>query len=89
MVSRWRTRSAARLALAPGGACSGNQLRSLSYYQRQDDLIGRQKTIGLSLMLGGAALAAVGLYLMPPPEGGPRIALVPQDRGLAVVGVFP
>lgn len=80
--------------LCPGGpgtdgSCAGSQLRSLAYYQQQNALIGRQKTIGLSLMVGGAALAAVGLYFMPPPEGGPRVALVPQDRGLAVVGVFP
>jgi TolB-like protein len=72
-----------------GGGCSVFRIRPLYYYQRQNDLIGRQKTIGLSLMLGGAALAAAGLYFMPPPEGGPRVALVPQARGVAVVGVFP
>jgi hypothetical protein len=26
---------------------------------------------------------------MPPPEGGPRVAVVPQSNGLAVVGVLP
>lgn len=73
----------------PGGACAGQKLRGLAYYQRQDTLIGRQKTVGLGLMVGGAALAAAGLYFMPPPEGGPRIAVVPREHGLALVGVFP
>jgi hypothetical protein len=71
---------------ASGGRCTGTNLRPLSFYQSQNTLIGHQKTIGLSMMLGGAALAAAGLYLMPPPEGGPRIALVPQLGGVAVVG---
>ena len=34
-------------------------------------------------------LRAAGFFLMPPPEGGPRIALVPMGRGLALVGVLP
>lgn len=74
---------------ATGGACSGTQLRSLSFYRQQDTLIGHEKSVGLGLMVGGAALAAAGLALMPPPEGGPRVAVVPQDHGMAVVGVFP
>ena len=45
--------------------------------------------MSLMMMGAGAALVGVGLWLMPPPEGGPRVALVPAGRGLAVVGVLP
>ena len=80
--------------LCPGGpdaqgACHPGTLRPLSFYEDQDRSLGRQKTIGLSLMAAGVALAAAGLYFMPPPEGGPRVAVVPQANGLAVVGVLP
>jgi hypothetical protein len=79
--------------LCPGGPtngrCTGTNLRPLSFYQSQDTLIGHQKTAGLAMMLAGAALAGAGLYFMPPPEGGPRVALVPQLSGLAVVGELP
>ncbi|MBN1204224.1 MAG: hypothetical protein JXB05_04800 [Myxococcaceae bacterium] len=71
------------------GSCTPTQLRERSYYQAQNDKIGRDKTVSLVLMGAGAALAGAGLWLMPPPEGGPRVALVPSGNGLAVVGVLP
>lgn len=79
--------------LCPGGAvgdrCSGSALRPREFYLAQDAALGTQKTTALLLMAVGAALAGAGLYLMPPPEGGPRVALVPSGGGLALVGVWP
>jgi hypothetical protein len=81
--------------LCPGGTpatqvagCSGNNLRPRSFYVSQDTSLGQQKTAGLLLMVGGAALAGVGVYLMPPADGGPRVAVVPSPSGLALVGAF-
>ena len=77
--------------LCPGGAsaCAGQNLRPLSYYQEQDRKLGNDKTLALGVMAAGALLVGAGLYLMPPPEGGPRVALVPAHRGLGFAGVFP
>jgi hypothetical protein len=77
--------------LCPGGSgqCSGQNLRSLSYYQEQDRKLGRDKTVAVSVMAAGALLVGAGLWLMPPPEGGPRVALVPSTNGLGVAGVLP
>jgi hypothetical protein len=77
--------------LCPGGdgQCAGQSLRPLSYYQEQDRRLGNDKTVALGIMATGALLVGAGLWLMPPPEGGPRVALVPSGRGLAVAGVLP
>lgn len=78
--------------LCPGGAtgstCSGNSLRPRAYYLEQDRSLSSQKVASVGMLAGGVALAALGLYLMPPPEGGPRLALVPQTNGLVLVGLF-
>ena len=71
------------------GSCTPAALRELSYYQQENDRLGRDKTVSLLLMGAGAALVGAGLWLMPPPEGGPRVALVPAGQGMAVVGVWP
>ncbi|WP_224247678.1 CsgG/HfaB family protein [Hyalangium gracile] len=71
------------------GQCTPTHLRELSYYQQQNDKLGRDKTVSLALMGVGAALVGLGLWRMPPPEGGPRVALVPTGQGMAVVGVLP
>jgi hypothetical protein len=71
------------------GDCVPATLRELSYYQKENSRLGRDKTVSLALMGAGAALVGVGLWLMPPPEGGPRVALVPSGNGVAVVGVLP
>ncbi|HLL05679.1 MAG TPA: hypothetical protein VK539_34230 [Myxococcaceae bacterium] len=71
------------------GQCAPATLRELSYYQQENSRLGRDKTVSLALMGAGAALVGVGLWLMPPPEGGPRVALVPSGNGVAVVGVLP
>lgn len=77
--------------LCPGdaGACEGTGLRPLAEYRAENDRIGRDKTVALGLMAVGAGLAAAGVWLLPPPEGGPRVALVPTSRGLGLAGVFP
>ena len=74
---------------AVDGTCQGRNLRELDYYRRENDRLGRDKTLSLVTMAAGAGLMAAGFFLMPPPEGGPRIALVPMGRGLALVGVLP
>jgi len=71
------------------GDCVPATLRELAYYQQENSRLGRDKTVSLALMGAGAALVGVGLWLMPPPEGGPRVALVPSGNGVAVVGVLP
>lgn len=73
---------------ATAGVCSGVNLRPRSYYEAENAGIGRDKSISLGLMAAGAALVAVGLVFMPPPEGGPRVALVPHGAGVAVAGEF-
>jgi TolB-like protein len=69
--------------------CAPVNLQQLSYYQQENSRLGRDKTLSLVFMGAGAALVGVGLWLMPPPEGGPRVALVPSGRGVALVGVLP
>ncbi len=71
------------------GNCTPANLRKLSSYQQENQRLGRDKTVSLMLMGAGAALVGAGLWLMPPPEGGPRVALVPSGQGMAVVGVWP
>jgi TolB-like protein len=71
------------------GTCQGRNLRELDFYRQENDRLARDKTLALVSMAAGAGLLAAGFYLMPPPEGGPRIALVPMGRGLALVGVLP
>jgi TolB-like protein len=71
------------------GSCQGRNLRELDYYRSENDRLARDKTLSLLTMAAGAGLIAAGFYLMPPPEGGPRIALVPVGRGIALVGVLP
>ena len=74
---------------ATNGTCQGRNLRELAYYRSENDRIARDKTGALVIMGLGAGLLAAGFYLMPPPEGGPRIALVPMGRGFALAGVLP
>nr|WP_228531019.1 MULTISPECIES: CsgG/HfaB family protein [Myxococcaceae] len=71
------------------GTCQGRNLRELDYYRQENSRLGRDKTLALVAMGAGAGLLAAGFLLMPPPEGGPRIALVPTGRGFALAGVLP
>ncbi len=80
--------------LCPGGQssagnCSGTNLSLRAQYVEENRSLGRDKTIALVLLGAGVAAAGAGLYLMPPPEGGPRVALVPAGSGVAFVGVLP
>jgi hypothetical protein len=76
-------------AASPAQGCTGTNLRPRAFYLAQDQSLGQQKTAGLLLMIGGAALAGAGVYLMPPAEGGARVAVVPSPSGVALVGAFP
>ncbi len=70
------------------GACAGEHLGYLADVQRQGKDLARDKTVALGVMAGGALLVAGGILLLPPPEAGPRIAIVPTSRGVAFAGVF-
>ncbi|MFL5322500.1 MAG: hypothetical protein ACJ790_22765 [Myxococcaceae bacterium] len=58
-------------------------------YQSRGGDIAFQKTLSLVLMGAGAGLAGAGIFLLPAPEGGPRMAFVPSPSGFAVAGVLP
>lgn len=60
----------------------------LSAYQQQATTIGTEKTVALAAMISGAAIALVGVVLFPRGPA-PGVAVVPSDRGVALVGVFP
>jgi hypothetical protein len=64
-------------------------LKSRDYYDQQLAATERNKYIALGCLVGGAALAVVGLLLMPKDIGGSQVALVPTVQGGALVGVFP
>jgi TolB-like protein len=65
-------------------------LARLSDYQARADAARRDKTISLAVMAVGVGLVASGLYLNPRSDaGGVAVALVPQRRGLSLVGVLP
>ncbi len=70
-------------------SCAGVNLRPRAFYEEQNASIGTQKTWALAMMVAGVGLAAAGIYLMPPPEGGPRVAFIPGPGGLAIVGEWP
>lgn len=75
---------------APGARCAGVSLRPRAYYLEQDTQLATQKTAALALVAAGLAVGVLGVVLLPPPEGGPRLAarLVPTGNGVAVVGGF-
>ncbi len=80
--------------LCPGGVvagarCSGQSLRPRDFYlAKQGDLADRQ-ALAVGLMAGGALLAAVGYWLLPPsPKEGVALRLLPLGEGFALVGAF-
>lgn len=81
--------------LCPSGAvagerCGGVNLHPRDFYIQRDAELATQKALSIGLMIGGAALMGVGVWLMPPAERASVTALVvPQPNGLAVVGAFP
>ncbi|MBX7113151.1 MAG: penicillin-binding protein activator LpoB [Myxococcaceae bacterium] len=82
--------------LCPAGAvegqrCTGTSLKSRGFYLQQNGDISSQKSISIGLLAAGAALAVLGVYLMPPLEAGPRVSLrvVPSTQGVALVGGWP
>lgn len=72
---------------------TGEQARTVlqpaSTYQSQIDAISTQRTIALAAMVGGAALIATGVVLIPSTTiaTDTQVALVPTSSGIALVGV--
>ena len=81
--------------LCPSGAvagdrCTGVNLHPRDFYIQKERELKVQQGLALGLMIGGAAIAGVGIWLMPPAERAKVSALlVPQPSGFAVVGAFP
>lgn len=81
--------------LCPSGAtagerCSGVNLHPRDFYLQRDSELATQKGISIGLMVSGAALMGVGVWLMPPAErASVAVTVVPAPNGMAVVGVFP
>ena len=74
----------------PGDRCTGVNLHPRDFYLQRDNELSTQKALALGLMIGGAALAGVGVWLMPPAErAGLSAMLLPQPNGVAVTGAFP
>jgi TolB-like protein len=81
--------------LCPSGAaaaerCGGVNLRPRDFYVQRDGELATQKALSVGLMIGGAALLGLGLWLMPPAErASVAVQVLPQANGIAVVGSFP
>ena len=81
--------------LCPGGVidgarCTGVNLRPRSFYvQKQGDLANREG-LAIGLLAGGAVLAGLGYWLLPPTpkDGGVALRAVPTGSGFALVGGF-
>jgi TolB-like protein len=79
--------------ICPGGnpssqTCEAENLGYLVDARRQGAVLARDKTVSLGVMAAGALLAGAGIFLLPPPEAGTRVALVPTGRGAALAGVW-
>lgn len=74
----------------PDGRCTGTGLQTREFYAAQDAALAGQKWLAAGLMVAGAALFGVGLWLLPPEDARTRVSavVVPGAEGLAVVGSF-
>jgi hypothetical protein len=72
------------------GRCTGTGLRPRSFYLAQNDQLTVQKWVSVGLLAAGAAVAVLGLVVMPPFEAASRLSavLVPSPDGLWVMGRF-
>jgi len=75
--------------LATGQRTTG-LLERPSYYQQKGDELALQRTLGLTALLGGAALIGVGIFLLPsgPSSGEVSVAMVWTGPGVALTGSF-
>jgi hypothetical protein len=90
------TESALNQELCPGGAvegqrCEGTSLNSRDYYLAQNQDLAVRKGVSIGLLVGGAALTALGAILFPPDVVKPAFSLkvVPGLGSVALVGVLP
>ncbi len=75
---------------SPAVRCTGVNLEPRQFYVDKNAELAGQKALSLGLLLGGAAVAAAGFVLWPAGDReGLSATLVPSDRGVALVGVFP
>jgi TolB-like protein len=70
------------------GATTAGVLQEQSFYQREAQRLGLQKTISLIAMGVGAALIVAGIIVMPSEQTRGSVALVPMSNGAALVGSF-
>jgi TolB-like protein len=77
-------------AVPQGARCTGVNLRPRDFYlAKQGDLANRQ-ALSIGLLAGGAVLAGVGFWLMPPQaKDGFALQLSPNASGFSLAGVFP
>lgn len=76
--------------VAVGERCTGINLKPRSFYMQKDSELRTQQALALGLMIGGAVVTGVGIWLMPPAERAKVSArLVTNGSGFAVVGAFP
>jgi len=72
------------------GQLGNTPLATAAYYQQLGRDAAHEKTVSLvGLGIGAAATAAGILTFRRDPNGGSRLALVPQGAGLGLAGVFP
>jgi hypothetical protein len=90
------TENALNEELCPGGAqeaqrCGGANLNPRDYYLAQNQDLSLRKGVAVGLLVGGAALTALGVILFPPEVARPSFALklVPGPGSLALVGSLP
>lgn len=90
------TESALNEELCPGGAvegqrCEGRNLNPRDYYLAQNQDLSVRKGVAIGLLVGGAALTALGVILFPPDVARPSFALrlVPGPGSVALVGALP
>jgi len=74
----------------PDGRCAGSNLRDHAFYVVQQQNLTVQKALSIGLMVGGALLVGVGLWLLPPDDARARISvrLVPCLGSFALAGAF-
>lgn len=90
------TQTAVNDQLCPGGAqpgmrCEGANLSPREVYVRQSADLQARQGVALGMLIGGAALTALGVVLFPSDVTATRFAarVVPTGTGVAVVGVLP
>jgi len=80
--------------LCPGGAlptqrCAGLNLKPRDFYVQKSRELAGQQALAVGLLAGGAALAALGVWLFPPEVRAAKVAVAPTSNGLMFSGELP